>query len=325
MRTVALHLALAMAATTALVVLVLPTTTSSFTDSTGSHSNEIAAAPDWTPPNISAAIVQKAQGGAIAKLRPGESFYIYAKITDSGNPPSGVGTSQANVGSIATASTAALHAGSWTVEGTAYNYRTDALTAKSALAAGSYAWSIKASDAAGNGPTTANESVAFESSAFTGTDFRTADGAGNTGLPQRGDRMIFDFNRAPEPDSILPGWDGTSTAVDVKLVDGGLYGLSGAADLIAAVDDAGNPIGLGYVTLNGDYVASGRIVTFAASSMVLDGSTVTITLGQPDLAARDDGHNRTPVWSPGDSAIDQYGIGLTASPVTQSGWARRQF
>ena len=148
-----------------------PATSSSFTDSTASSGNTVTAAADWTAPSIASVVLQKTKGGVVNKFNAGETFYIYASVTDSGNPASGVGTITASTTNIATVSSAALTAGSWTVNGTSYNHRTAQLTAKSTLTSTTYSYSLSVSDAASNGPATANGSVASSNATFAPTSF----------------------------------------------------------------------------------------------------------------------------------------------------------
>ena len=75
---------------------------------------------------------------------------MYAAVTDTGNPASGVSTVTANESTVTTGQTAvALAAGSFSVGGTSYTHRTAAQTANAVLAAGSKTYSLTMADAAG--------------------------------------------------------------------------------------------------------------------------------------------------------------------------------
>lgn len=324
MGTRVLRITIGLCVAAAALAYVLPGTSSSFTATTGNSGNAVTAAPDWTAPNVDAFVLQKSAGGSTNTLAPGGGFYVYANVSDSGNPASGVASVNASSADIATVSQAPLHAGSWTVGGTEYHFRTDELTAMSTLTTGSYHYRVDATDAAGNGPGGATGSVDVSADPFSGTSFNAADAAGNTGLPQAGDLISFTFDHTPEPASVLAGWDGSATSVTVKLADGGVYGMSGASDLIGVADDSGNLLGLGYVVLNGDYVGASAVVAFTGSSMVLDGKTITVTLGHPSGPTRDDGKKRIPAWHPGAAVIDGYGTTVTPT-VVQSPLAALQF
>jgi hypothetical protein len=287
---------------TVIVAQLMPGTSSSFTDTTGTQGNTVSAAADWTGPSLDDVVVQKAEGGATGKIRPGGRFYVYANAIDSGSPAAGVQSVTAAVSSVATTSSATLVAGSWSVAGTAYGYRSAQLTAKSWVSAGAHQLTISAVDAAGNPPTSAPVALEVAGGAFAGADVTTTDRRGNTGLAQTDDELAFVYDRAPEPDSLVAGWDGTPTTVKVLLVDGALYGMSGSTDLIAPVSASGDLLGLGYVVLNGDYVYKNSTVTFSGSELTLDGATVTVTLGSQSGSARDDN-----------------------TAVSQTGSSRRQF
>lgn len=304
---------------------LVPATFSSFTDATASSGNTITAAADWTAPSIAASVLQKSDGGTVNKFHAGETFYLYASAADTGNPAAGLGALTAITSTIATVSATTLTAGSYTVAGTAYNYRSPLLTAKSTLSSTSYSYSLSVSDTASNGPTTSSGTVVSDNTAFNVSSY-VATNVATPGKALAGDKLVFTYNRAPEPDSLYAGWDGTSKNVSVKLSDGGLYGgSSSTGDLVGVMDAGGAVTGLGYVTTGGNYVSTSRAVTFANSTMVLSGAAVTVTLGTPDNSSylSTDTGNRVAVWNGAGTAIDQSGNGLTTT--SSSGISRVQF
>ncbi len=321
------RIAAASAVAAAACAQLLPGTVSSFTASTSNSGNNVSAAPDWTPPAISGVVVQKTQGGATAKISQAGTFYLYAAVAETGNPPSGVASVTGDVSAIATVSNAAMTVGTYSVNGVSYGYRSAQLTAKPTLGNGTYAFSVRAVDTAGNDSGPSAGSATVDNTAFTGTDVTTADVAGNPGLAQATDRMAFLYNKAPEPGSILAGWTGAATSVPFRVADGTFYGLPSTQDIAAPVDAAGNPLGTGYAKLMGDFVTATKSVIFANSSMVLTGTTVTVTLGTPDLpgSVKADNANRLPTWTPSATAIDQFGHPAGTAVVTQSGVAKQQF
>src|SRR3954468_17365774 len=128
----------------------LPATSSSFSATTSLSGNSLAAGPDWAPPTVTATAIQKTAGGLYDNsIKQGGTFYVYANVTDTGNPSSGISTVTASVANVATVSSAALTAGSYTVNGTSYNYRSGSLTAKNPLTTNSYSYSVSATDGAG--------------------------------------------------------------------------------------------------------------------------------------------------------------------------------
>ena len=298
------------------LALVVPRTMSSFTDTTSADANVVTASPDWTPPSVDDVVAQKAEGGATGKLRPGGQYYLYANVSPTGAPPSGVAAVTAVPGPLA-ASNATMSKGDWTVNGTHYGYRSPILTVPATLSAGSQDLTVRATDNAGNAPGTATVPVSVETAALRATAVSITS-AGYAGKPSTGDAILLTYNRAPEPATILAGWDGSATSVDLVVVDGGAYGVGSTNDLIGALDSTGNLLPLGYVATNGEFVASGRTVTFARSSMMLDGAAVTVTLGTPDLPGylKTDIARNAPVWTPTSTVTDEYGLAASTAAVT---------
>jgi hypothetical protein len=308
----------------AAVAPLLPRTTSSFTASASNSGNEVTAAPDWTAPDISAMTLQGTSGGSDGIVTRSETFYVYAAISDSGAPASGVGAVVAHVEAIATTATASLSPGSWTIGATTYNFRSAALTARTDLTSGTHDYSVDATDRAGNGPSTRNATAQADTTAFAAASIAITSG-GSAGKPSAGDVVAFTFNRAPDPGSVLPEWNGDAVAADVKMADGGLFGTGGANDLLALVDPHGQVTNLGYVATNGDFVVKGRSLTFPGSIVELAGTQLTITLGNPSesSALRFDTSLNAPTWYPGSGLVDAYGNVLSTPSV--SGAAARLF
>ena len=74
---------------------------------------------------------------------------MYANVTDPGNPASGVASVTANVSAISAGQTAAPLAttgGPWTIDGTAYAYRSTTLTADNPLAPGTKTYTLTMTD-----------------------------------------------------------------------------------------------------------------------------------------------------------------------------------
>ncbi len=321
-----LHGLLALAAALALGAHAVPATFSTFTAATTNEGSTITASSDWSAPHVTAVVAQKTQGGSTGRIRQGGSFYVFADASDSGSPPSKVATVTATVGTVATTTTTTLTAGTYTAGGVTYGYRSPALTARTPLAGGSYTLSVKATDAAGNPSPVATGTVTVDNTAVAGADVATTDLAGNTGLAQTGDKLTLTYSKPVEPGSIVAGWDGSARSTPVKLTDGSVVGLGGM-DVIGAVDAAGTVLPTGYVTLSGDYVANKSSVTFNGSTMTASGNTVVLRLGTPESTStlKDDKGNRIATWTPAAAAYDQAGNPAAATPVPQSGPARKQF
>ena len=88
-----------------------------------------ATFPDVTPPVVSSSVISKTTPYLPGFIRQGGTYHVYANVTDAG---SGVATVRANVSTVTTGQTAvALVAGTYSIGGVAYTYRSASLTANS--------------------------------------------------------------------------------------------------------------------------------------------------------------------------------------------------
>jgi hypothetical protein len=297
-----------------------------FTSTAPNAGNSITAATDFRAPTASASVIGKTAGGIVGQIKKGGTYYVYANVSDTGNPASGVSTVTANVSSITSGSTAiALSAGSFSAGGVSYGYRSAALTAGSSLAAGSYSYSLTLTDTAGNSKTQTGFSVTVDNTAPSGTDVQVTNGGTTAGLAESGDKVTFSFSKAIDPNSILAGWSGAATSVVVRLNNG-----SGSGNDTVTVFNSTNAtqLPLGSVNLGrADYTSAN--ITFGAtgtaSSMVMSGNTVTITLGTQSAAATTAAATGTMSWTPSATATDGAGNALSTTAVTESGTADREF
>lgn len=295
----------------------------SFTSTTPSSGNTITAASDFRAPSASESVIAKAAGGLTGAIKKAGTYYVYANVSDTGNPASGVSTVTANVSSITSGSTAvALAAGSFTAGGVTYNRRSASLTAGSSLAAGSYSYSLTLTDVAGNSATQSGFGVTVDNTAPSGTDVQTTNGGSIAGRADAGDKIAFTFSGEIDPSSILSGWTGAATNVVVR--------LNNATNDTVTVFNATNAtqLPLGSINLGrSDYTTAN--VTFGAtgtaSSMVLSGSTVTITLGTQSAAATTAAASGTMSWTPSASATDAAGNAVSTTAATESGAADKDF
>ena len=126
----------------------------------------------------------------------------------------------------------ALVAGSYTVAGVSYNYRSASQTADN-KAAGSYSYSIRATDNAGN-VATSTASVTVDATAPAASDIQTTN-AGMAGRPNAGDTIVYTYTEQIDPASVLAGWTGTSTPVTVRFTLSGntvtIYNAGNTAQL----------------------------------------------------------------------------------------------
>jgi hypothetical protein len=276
---------------------------------------------DTVAPTVSTAIIAKSAGGTAGYVRQAGQYYAYAQVTDSGSPASGVSTVRANLGNVTTGATSvALVAGSYTVQGVSYNFRTAVQTASNPLAAGSKSFSITAADVAGNSGTTSGFSVTVDNTAPAGSDIQTTNaGGGTTGRAETGDTITLTYSEPMDPYIILAGWNGTATTVTLRLVQ------NGGGDRVQIFNAANTTaLPLGTVLLNRtDYTTA--TVSFSNSTMVMSGSAVTVTLGTPGGAVTTAAGTGTSTWTPANTATDYAGNACSTAVRTETGAADKEF
>lgn len=335
-RAVAVAAVLAAVALAAMVVTTVAI--AAFSAGTQNEGDTITAAPDFTPPAITATVVAKSQGGVVGFVRKGGTYFVYANVSaDTGNPASGLAAVKANAAEITTLQTeAALTAGSYTVGSVTYNYRSTELTANTTVE-GSRAYSVTATDKAGNARTV-NGTVTLDNVVPIATDVQSANGGTTVGRPEEKDSITYTFSEPIDPQSILAGWTGGSTNVVVRLVDNGLLGLPTGNDELFVYNAANTeklpfgPVSMG----GGEYVAGllGGTINFGASgtktTMVMSGNTVKITFGTQGaegilVGPSTTGAATTMIWSPVATPYDRAANVMSTAAATESGGARKNF
>jgi hypothetical protein len=314
----ALFAALLGLAATAAVVWAL------YTDDAASNGNELVAAADWVAPSASASVIGKSQGGVPGYIRQGGTYMVYANVADSGGPASGISSVTANASTITTGqSAAALSSGSFSIAGTAYSHRSATLTANATLAAGTYSYSLASKDLAGNSRTQSGYTVIVDNTAPTAADIQTTNKTGNTaGKPELGDTVTFTFSEPIDPNSILANWTGEATSVVARLtnVTGDpltIYNAANTTQLpLGSVAMGRND----YVSANATFGASGT-----ASTMVLSGNAITITLGTASAGPTTAASTGSMIWTPSASAYDRAGNAETTTARTETGTADKEF
>jgi predicted ribosomally synthesized peptide with SipW-like signal peptide len=291
-------------------------TYAAFSSTTSNGASSFATDTDWTPPTGTSVIAKTTAttGGFISQ---GSAYYVYASVTDSGNPASGVASVRANVTNITTGQNNVVlttTGGPWTIGGVSYNYRSASLTANNPLAAGVKTYTLTMIDS--HSPANSSGAVSFNV-----TVDNTAPSGGNiqantgNGTPDAGDTLTFTFDELMDASSILAGWDGTSTTVRAFFQNGGC----GVNDSVTIQDSAGGTgVHLGTVCV-GDVVNGNR--TFTPSTMVLAGaaqSVVTVTLGGNPGGTKA-ASNTTLTWTPSALATDVAGNACSTAVVTESG------
>ena len=324
----------------------MPAALAAFT-STSSASNSIGTDTDWTRPAVDRTVVAKTTGYLGGAVKQGGTYYVYANITDAGNPPSGMSGGSASVtADVQTVTTGQSSvtltsaSGPWSVQGLSYNYRSAQLTATNPLAAGSKAYSITPRDADGNSGTASGYSVTADNTAPTASDIQTANKpGGSSGVAETGDTITFTFSEQIDPQSILAGWTGASTNVIVHLEDGGcLLSLlvKICADDSFEIYNGASPLAtLGPVNLKDvDYLGGGIIGTVAdavfgssgtASTMVQSGASIIITLGTRSGSSPDQGNSTTTEWDSAATPYDAAGNTASGNVRTEQGGGDREF
>ena len=306
-----------------LVVVSAGTAFAVFTQSEPVPANTFSTKADWAAPSASTSVIAKTVGYTAGQIKQGATYYVYANITDAGNPASGVSSATANVSSIDSGITAAtLTAGTYSVEGVSYNHRSASLSANASITAGTYSYTISMSDAAGNAQTQTGFSVVVDNTVPSATDIQTTN-AGTNGRAEIGDTIVFTFSEAMDPNSILSGWTGASTNVVVRL------NTAISADNVTIYNAANSTqLPLGTIQMGRtDYTSSNR--TYGASgtpsTMVLSGSTITITLGTQSGAPTTAAGTGTMAWTPSATATDRAGNACSTTARNEPGTADKDF
>ena len=295
-----------------------------YTDNVASDGNELVAAADWVAPSASASVIGKSQGGVPGYIRQGGTYMVYANVTDSGGPASGIASVTANASTITTGqSAAALSSGAFSIGGFAYSHRSGTLTANGTLAAGTYSYSLAAKDLAGNSRTQSGYTVIVDNTAPTAADIQTANKSGGTaGKAELGDSVTFTFSEPIDPHSILANWNGTATNVVVRLTNTTgdpltVYNAANTTQLpLGSVNLGRND----YVTASATFGASGT-----ASTMVQSGNSITIAFGTASAGPATAASTGTMSWTPSASAYDRAGNAETTTARTETGTVDREF
>jgi hypothetical protein len=130
-------------------------------------------------------------------------------------------------------------------------------------------------------------------------DIQTTNGGLHNGVVEQNDTVTFTFTSRVDPTQILAGWDGSATAVTVRMTPS-----STQNDGMTVLDGSGNQIAaLGSVNLHGHYVSA--ITLFTGSTMTASGNTVTIVLGTRSHGVPTENSPSTMVWTtPNGSATE---------------------
>jgi hypothetical protein len=297
-------------------------TWSGWTATTSNPGISFAAAPDWEPPALGTAVIGKEAGGTAGYIHQGGTYYVYANVSDGGNPASGTSAVTVSLPSLTTGQTAvALTTGSFTAQGSSYNRRSALLTATSVLSAGAYTTTVTTTDAAANSATVAGPAATVDNTLPVGADVQIDNGAGTAGHPDSGDVLTYTWSEQLDSYAVLSGWTGAATNVRVVVARNGT-----TSDSVTAYSSDGvTQLPMGGVDLGKLYTTSAS--TFAAT-MTQAGATITVTLGTLLSGVPKTTPVKTAmVWSTGlvPGATDRAGNALTATTVTESGTSDYEF
>ena len=185
--------------------------------------------------------------------------------------------------------------------------------AAATLTSGTYTATASQSDASGNTGTSAPHTFTVDTVAPTATDIAASNGGATAGKAEAGDVITFSFSEPIDPGTVLAGWNGSATAVQVKFTAGVL-----APDPFTVLDGGGGTgVHLGSVQSNGDYVTLNT--TFAAT-MVRSGTSVVVTLGalQGGVVSVLPVGAQNMTWTVDGAVEDLAGNAVTTTSVTES-------
>ena len=317
------------------------TLTAKATDVAGNTSvasSSLSVTVDTAAPTVGTTTIAKTVGYLAGSIKQAGTFYVYANITDA----TSITTATANVSSLVASGGSAitLTAGSYSVQGVTYNYRSASQTAKTPLAEGALTYAITVVDVAGNSATQSSLPVTVDNTAPTATDVQTANGGSTVGKAEAGDTITFTYSEPIDPESILAGWTGAATNVVVHLDDGGCTLVLCSDDSFDVFNGANNArlpvtssagVNLNHPYYNGDAIGLGTDpeITFGASgtasTMVRSGNTIVITLGTASGTANTASATSTMSWTPSASAYDAAGNAASTTSRSEQGGADKEF
>jgi hypothetical protein len=162
-----------------------------------------------------------------------------------------------------------------------------------------------------------------------GVDIQAANKAGGKlGKLEAGDTLTLTYSVPMKASTLIAGWPGTGNAnLYVRLTDAGQVETTRLT-----TDAAGNaPAGLGTYVTGGNFLRTNRTVAFAATAALTSaaggGSIVTITLGSVASGSglRTQSSPTSLKWTPSATGTDLAGNACSASLVTETGAADRDF
>ncbi|WP_374158958.1 Ig-like domain-containing protein [Mycobacterium sp. G7A2] len=203
---------------------------------------------------------------------------------------------------------------------------------------GTDSFTYKATDGTATSNTATVSITVIDNVAPTAVDIQATNGGGLniSGYLEQGDSITYTFSEPINPNSILAGWNGTTTNVVVRGDNGGssndtlrIYNSNNTALLPLGTIDLGRTDFIYQIGGNGPITFG---ATGTASTMTMSGNTITIVLGDYDSPAFGDYRNITLVltsgslrWSPSSAISDLAGNTLSGGTANESGSSDRDF
>jgi predicted ribosomally synthesized peptide with SipW-like signal peptide len=276
---------------------------------------------DVVPPSVSRTVISKTPQYLPGYIPQGGTYYIYAEVADL---VCGVATVTADVATVTTGQiTVPLVAGSYSVGGINYNYRSASVTANGTLAAGAKAYTLTSTDTATNSQTQTGFSVIVDNTRPSATDVQALNGGLLPGTAEAGDTVTLTHAEIIDPESVLVAWTGAATSVVVRIANqggGDRLTIRDAANTAQLPLGTVNLNGTAYVTVDRDFGATGT-----PSTMVQSGSLITITLGTPSGATGTQIVVGAMSYTPTNSLSDRAGNTCQTPAANESGIADVEF
>ena len=278
-----------------------------FSRTSANAANSYAAVPDFVAPDASAVVVAKTSpaGYLTGAVRPLNGFRVYANVSDTGNPPSGVSAVRADLSAAGGSTTAALTSGSNTIGGTTYGWSSAVQTA--GMSTGAKSYSVSMTDTAGNTRTRTPSPVDVDGTPPAAAAVSGLNRSGGiVGRPENGDTLVLTYTEAIDPWSVVSGWTGANrTGITVR------FTRTIGTNIITVLSGA-SQLPLGSVTA-ANYSAG---VDFTNSTMTLSGSMLSVVLGTPSVTAGTIGATAMR-WTPSIAAFDAAGNNALTTAVTE--------
>lgn len=282
----------------------------------GSAGDQASQAITVNAPKVTASVIAKTTGGDPSFIRQGGSYYVYANVAGSGGPPAGLANLRANVSNVTTGQTAVpLSFGSFTVGGATYNYRSGSLTATNPQPAAVKSYSLNLTDTGGTSEQS-NFNVTVDNTVPSAAAIETTNVAGGTaGRAELGDTITFTYSEEIDANSVLTGWNGSTTNVVLRLNNGGsdTVQIYNSANSTALRLGTVNLASSGYTTTNRTFGLTGT-----RSTITRTGASLTVTLGTASGAVTTAPTASSMIWTPVNTATDRAGNPASTTPRTEA-------